>query len=85
MEVCTYCGSNRLIEYDHVIAESKGGKRTVPACQACNRSKNDKQLMFWLREVKMNNKYRWTRMVNHNKNKRNDIASKIRQIDRESR
>jgi 5-methylcytosine-specific restriction endonuclease McrA len=31
MGTCRYCGSTWQTEDDHVIAESKRGKRTVPA------------------------------------------------------
>ena len=84
MGICTYCGSTWQTENDHVIAKSKRGKRTVPACQACNRSKGDKPLMQWLRGSKKNEPYRWSRIKNYNYGKKNDIASKVQKIRDES-
>ena len=80
MGICRYCGSTWQTEDDHVIAESKRGKRTVPACQACNRSKSDKPLMGWLRWLKKNKPYRWSRIKKHNYGKKNDIARKVQKI-----
>ena len=80
---CTYCGSTRNIENDHVRAKTKGGVTTVPACKACNTSKGTKPLMEWVRYVKANNHYRFRRMCMRNKNKRNNIALKINKIKNE--
>jgi len=80
MGTCRYCGSTWQTEDDHVIAESKRGKRTVPACQACNRSKGDKALMEWLRWLKKNEPYRWGRITKYNYGKKNDIARKVQKI-----
>jgi hypothetical protein len=42
---CILCGSNELIEFDHIIPFSKGGANTYRniqiLCQSCNRSKSD--------------------------------------------
>lgn len=78
--ICTYCGSSRNIQNDHVKAQSKGGVTTVPACSSCNQSKSDKQLMTWLRDTKEGNSYKWNRIVDQNKGKRSTIAQKIRKI-----
>ena len=80
MGICIYCGSSWETETDHVIAKSKRGKRTVPACQACNRSKGDKPLMVWLRGLKKNDPYRWNRIKDYNYGKKNDIARKVQKI-----
>ena len=80
MDICTYCGSSKNIEEDHVLAKSKGGVTTIPACKNCNRSKGDKPLMEWLRWVKENDSYRWNQIIKHNFNKKNDIAQKIQKI-----
>ncbi len=77
---CTYCGSIRNIQDDHVIAKVKGGKTTVPACRTCNTSKGDKPLMEWLRWIKENDKYRWSRIETFNYGRRNDIAVKVQKI-----
>lgn len=39
MAVCTYCGSTRNIQDDHVIARTNGGVTTVKACRLCNQVK----------------------------------------------
>lgn len=80
MTVCTYCGSHMNMHEDHVIAKTKGGVRTVPACAKCNQSKSDKPLMQWLRGLKLRNPYRWNRIENYNKGKKNDIAIKVQKI-----
>ncbi|RLG29816.1 hypothetical protein DRO03_06250 [Methanosarcinales archaeon] len=80
MGTCRYCGSTWQTEDDHVIAESKRGKRTVPACRACNRSKGDKPLMEWVRWLKKNDPYRWSRIKKYNYGKKNDIARKVQKI-----
>jgi len=77
---CTYCGSTRNIQGEHVIAQSKGGVRTVPACRICNQSKGDKQLMEWLRWIKKNDTYRWNNIKSYNRGKRSDIAKKVQKI-----
>ncbi|HAA56816.1 MAG TPA: hypothetical protein DCE42_18765 [Myxococcales bacterium] len=78
MAQCTYCGSSRSIEQDHVRAQSKGGVTTVPACRVCNRMKGDKSLSEFIRWVKRNDPYRAQRMREHNKGKRGKIAQTIR-------
>jgi len=80
MTLCTYCGSHMNIHDDHVIARSKGGVRTVPACAKCNQSKSDKPLMEWFRYLKKNNPYRWDRITSFNQGKRSDIALKVQKI-----
>lgn len=80
MEKCMYCGSSRTLENEHIRAASKGGVRTIPACRACNRSKGDKPLMEWLRWLKRSDHYRWNRIKNYNRGKRNDIAKKVQKV-----
>ena len=45
---CVDCGSNELLEFDHIIPVAKGGANTSRniqlLCEACNRSKSDKIL-----------------------------------------
>jgi hypothetical protein len=79
-EECIYCGSHESIQSEHVIAQSKGGKTVVPACKECNCSKNNKQLMVWLRWVKKNDLRKWEKICEHNKRKRNPIAKKVRTV-----
>jgi len=66
------------------MAPSKGGKATTPMCQKCVKSKGTKALMEWLRDLKDatkdTQKYRWNRIVDFQKGKRNDIAKKVQKI-----
>lgn len=80
MPECKYCCSTWNPEDEHPIAISKGGVRTVVACQACNRSKGNKPLMQWFRWLKKNDKYRWGRIVACNSGRRNDIAQKVHTV-----
>lgn len=80
MEVCSYCGSSRKIQQDHVRAASKGGVLTIPACATCNQSKGAKALMEWLRWVKKNKSYRWNRILKYNDRKRTVIAAKVQRV-----
>ena len=80
MGKCKYCGSTWHTEEEHVRAESKGGKKTVPACQTCNRSKGDKQPMEWLRDIKKDDHYRWGRIKDYNYGRRNSIAKKVHKV-----
>jgi 5-methylcytosine-specific restriction endonuclease McrA len=78
--LCTYCGSTRHIQDDHIKAQSKGGVTTTEACATCNQSKGDKPLMEWLRWIKNNKPYRWDRIKGFNFGKRNPIAIKVQKI-----
>ena len=78
--LCTYCGSTRNIQNDHIRAQSKGGGATTEACALCNQSKGNKALMEWLRWIKKNDWYRWNRIKNYNFGKRNFIANKVQKI-----
>ncbi|WP_287588230.1 HNH endonuclease [Candidatus Borrarchaeum sp.] len=78
--VCKYCGSTWKTEKDHVIARSKGGRKTVSACAACNQSKGDKPPMVWLRWLKKNDSYRWNRIVQYNYGRKNPIAKKVQKV-----
>jgi len=49
--VCTYCGSDRLLEGDHLLALSRGGSNAfiniVTACRPCNLSKGSWTVEEW--------------------------------------
>lgn len=77
---CKYCGSTWHTEEEHLIAQSKGGKTTVDACRACNRSKGDKQLMKWLREQKSQGTQRWRKIKEYNYGRKNPIAKKAQKV-----
>jgi len=80
MPKCKYCGSTWHTEEEHVRAKSKGGKQTIDACKPCNRSKSDKALMEWLRDIRSDDPYRWGRIKNYNKGRKNPIAKKVQKV-----
>jgi 5-methylcytosine-specific restriction endonuclease McrA len=48
---CTYCGSNKRLEGDHILPLSRGGsnafKNLVTACKPCNRAKSSRTPEEW--------------------------------------
>jgi hypothetical protein len=48
---CTYCGSNKQLEGDHIVPLSHGGSNVfanlATACRSCNVSKGSKTLKEW--------------------------------------
>lgn len=52
--VCSYCNREVEATFDHVIPVNSGGEDSmdnmVPACQTCNSSKNDKNVLEWCKE-----------------------------------
>lgn len=48
---CAYCGTVGVLEQDHVVPLSRGGRHAIanilPACPGCNRSKSDSLLVEW--------------------------------------
>lgn len=80
---CSYCGSTWNPEKDHIKAKSKGGITTTNACQSCNRSKSIDSHLSWLRRLKKNKEYRWTRIKDYQKGKRNEFANKVRKVANE--
>ncbi len=66
------------------MAPVKGGKATVSMCEKCVQSKGKKARMEWLRDLKASDrdkdKYRWDRIVEYQKPKRDELAGKIRKI-----
>lgn len=78
---CFYCGDTKgIMEADHIVAKSKGGRTVVPACRSCNASKGDKQLMDWFRWLKQNDSERWILICNEHKGRRNKISKKVHKI-----
>lgn len=57
---CTYCGSLKDIQVDHVIPLAKGGTHSVgnltAACKSCNMSKKDLFLTEWKYGKRINKK-----------------------------
>ena len=49
--VCTYCGSEKQLEGDHIVPLSRGGSNTfvnlATACRPCNLSKGSKTVDEW--------------------------------------
>ena len=49
--VCTYCGSDKLLEGDHIVPLSRGGSNAfdnlATACRPCNQSKGSKAEEEW--------------------------------------
>lgn len=52
-QCCVYCGSTRRLTLDHLLPRIKGGAdaadNIVWACQSCNSSKSDKDMISWMR------------------------------------
>ena len=52
--ICTYCNQEAETTFDHIVPVAAGGtdeiSNMVPACQSCNSSKNDKNVIDWHQE-----------------------------------
>jgi hypothetical protein len=52
--ICIYCGEEAETQFDHVIPIADGGEDSisnqVPACESCNASKSDKDVIEWCQE-----------------------------------
>ncbi|MER7514472.1 HNH endonuclease [Streptomyces lavendulae] len=52
---CTYCSWENAEEVDHVIPWDIGGRNDitnlVPACRSCNRSKGNRTVLQWRRDI----------------------------------
>lgn len=52
--VCTYCNRESETTFDHIIPKDNGGpdeiSNMVPACQSCNSSKSNTNLLDWHQE-----------------------------------
>lgn len=59
---CAYCGREHKLTMDHIVAVSKGGatdvSNIIPACQSCNSSKQDKDMIEWYTKQPFYNKDR---------------------------
>lgn len=80
MEVCSYCGSNRIIVDDHKFAKNNGRFSTIPAFSTLNSSKGKKAVMEWFRWLKANDLYRWNRIVEFHSRRRSDISQKVHNL-----
>jgi hypothetical protein len=51
---CVYCGKETKTTFDHLVPLNKGGEdnisNQVPACQSCNSSKGDRDVIAWFSE-----------------------------------
>jgi len=51
--LCAYCNQKKILETDHIVPLTKGGRHDVdniaPACRSCNASKKDFSLLLFLR------------------------------------
>jgi hypothetical protein len=54
---CTYCGSNKRLEGDHILPLSRGGSNAfenlVTACKPCNLAKGSKTPEEWRRAISL--------------------------------
>ena len=52
--VCTYCNQEAETTFDHIVPVAADGlneiKNMVPACQSCNSSKSDRNILEWHQE-----------------------------------
>ncbi len=78
--ICIFCGSNKNIQETSLIAASKGGKKPVPACEVCFRSKGTKAFMEWLRWTRDNREDRWETIVDFNHGKRGEVPAKVHKV-----
>jgi hypothetical protein len=72
MTQCIYCGSNRI--------QKKGRGKTNSSCKECEQIRSTQTLKNFLIFILENNKYRWGKVVNHNKGKRSEIAIEVRKL-----
>ena len=84
MAECVYCGSNRTMKQERVSNKIHESLKSIKICRSCNQTKLGKNIRFFLIEIYENDKYRWNRIVRHNKGKRSQIARQVRMI-RDSR
>ncbi|MGB0839322.1 MAG: HNH endonuclease [Chitinophagales bacterium] len=77
---CTYCGSSRNIQNDHIRPQVRGGVTTTPACAACNQSKGAKSLLQWLRWTKEHKSYRWNKIKNYHQGKSGKISNMVQKV-----
>jgi len=78
--VCTYCGSSRNVQDDHLKAKVSGGVTTIPACAKCNQSKGKKGVMEWFRWLVKNRIQLWRKIVKYNYGKRNKVAQMVHKV-----
>lgn len=66
---CAYCGAEHKLTMDHVVAVSVGGitsaSNIVPACQSCNSSKQNKDLIEWYTAQPFYNKSRLDSIIKY--------------------
>ena len=66
---CAYCGNESKLTMDHVVPVSNGGSTSadniIPACQSCNSSKNNKDIIEWYTAQPFYNKNRLDNIIKY--------------------
>lgn len=66
---CAYCGSECKLTMEHVVPVTKGGPTSadniIPACQSCNSSKGNKDLIEWYTKQPFYDKHRLENIIKY--------------------
>lgn len=77
---CAYCGAQRNLTMEHVIAIANGGTNSVdniiPACRSCNSSKGTKELIEWYTSQPFYSKDRLSNIIKYLRAKGGDANAK---------
>ena len=68
---CAYCGAGTKLTMEHIVPVAKGGRtiksNIIPACQSCNSSKQDKDMIEWYTAQPFYNKSRLEKIIKFTK------------------